>query len=167
MKFSCIFYLLNQETQRIIFGLRIIIVYSCVIYRHIKQVGKYWPKEARKLHLAQAKQQRRKNQSVGIQAVLEPDQVFSSHSNSSSANRNKKGLNNEESFNIIGQQHNSSPNSSCEIVMTQNVFEEEEKIYDNDVRNSKLQVQSSKMFGTKSPTRTQSTEPVLLSVTTV
>ena len=117
--------------------------------------------------MAQAKQQRRKNQSVGIQAVLEPDQVFSSHSNSSSANRNKKGLNTEESFNIIGQQHNSSPNSSCEIVMTQNVFEEEEKLYDNDVRNSKLQVQSSKMFGTKSPTRTQSTEPVLLSVTTV
>ena len=138
----------------------------CVIYRHNKQVGKYWPKEARKLHLAQAKQQRRKNQSVGIQAVLEPDQVFSSHSNSSSANRNKKELNTEETSHIIGQQH-SSPNTSCDIVMTQNVFEEEEKLYDNDARNSKLQVQSSKMFGSKSPTRTQSTEPVLLSVTTV
>ena len=145
--------------------LSIISFYLCVIYRHNKQVGKYWPKEARKLHLAQAKQQRRKNQSVGIKAVLEPDQVFSSHSNSSSANRNKKELNTEETLNIIGQQH-SSPNSSCEIVMTQNVLEEE-KLYDNGVRNLNLQVQSSKMFGSKSPIRTQSTEPVLLSVTTV
>ena len=49
--------------------------------------------------MAQAKEQRRKNQSVGIQAVLEPDQVFSSHSNSSSANRNKKGLKEQDCCN--------------------------------------------------------------------
>ena len=115
------------------------------------------------MHLAQAKQQRRKNQSVGIQAVLEPDQVFSSHSNSSSANRNKKGLKEAETLNIIGQQ-NSSPNSSCEVMMAQNMIEDEEKV---SVNNSMLHVQSSKLFGSKSPTRTQSTEPVLLSVTTV
>ena len=114
--------------------------------------------------MAQAKQQRRKNQSVGIQAVLEPDQVFSSHSNSSSANRNKKGLNEEDTLNIVGQRH-SSPNSSFEIYMTQNTFDENH--CENDGPNSMLQVQSSNLFGTKSPTRTQSTEPVLLSVTTV
>ena len=115
--------------------------------------------------MAQAKEHRRKNQSVGIQAVLESEQVFSSNSNSSSANRKKKVLNSEDNINI-GQ--NESPNSSCDMVMTQMAIDGE-KITSTDnfiIANTKLQVPSI-IFGRKSPTRSQSMEPVLLSVTTV
>ena len=115
--------------------------------------------------MAQAKEHRRKNQSVGIQAVLESEQVFSSNSNSSSANRSKKVLNSEENINM-GQ--NESLNSSCDMVMTQMAIcgEKVNDIDNFNVPNTKLHVPSI-IFGRKSPTRSHSMEPVLLSVTTV
>ena len=115
--------------------------------------------------MAQAKEHRRKNQSVGIQAVLESEQVFSSNSNSSSANRSKKVLNSEENINN-GQTE--SLNSSFEMGMPQMAIDGE-KVNTNDdsnVPDAKRQV-SSIIFGRKSPTRSHSMEPVLLSVTTV
>ena len=131
-----------------------------------EQVGKYWPKETRKVHLAQAKEQRRKNQSLGIQAKLDSHQVFSSNSNSSSANRSKKGLNDEENINIVSP--NASPTFCYETGITQTIADDGNVLSTDmrDMSNSKI-TRPSLIIGRKSPTRSHYTEPVILSVTTV
>ena len=74
-------------------------------------------------------------------------------------------MNSEENINI-GQ--NDSLKSSCDMVISRNA-DDAEKVNGMDninVPNAKLQVPSI-IFGRKSPTRSHSMEPVLLSVTTV
>ena len=116
--------------------------------------------------MAQAKEHRRRIQSVGIQAGSELDQRFSSNSNSSSANRSKKTEHCDE---VKNNDENELSNMPCEEILANKAKEDMQmhKTENPSMYNSNLVVPPSLIIGRKSPTRSTSIEPVLLSVTTV
>ena len=116
--------------------------------------------------MAQAKEHRRRIQSAGIQAGSELDQRFSSNSNSSSANRSKKTEHGDE---VKNNDQNELTNMPCEKILANKAKEDMQmhKTENPSMYNSNLAVPPSLIIGRKSPTRSTSIEPVLLSVTTV
>ena len=103
---------------------------------------------------------------MGIQAGSELDQRFSSNSNSSSANRSK---NTEHSDEVQDNNLKELPNMPCEKILANKAKEDMQmcKAENPSMYNPNLVAPPSLIIGRKSPTRSTSIEPVLLSVTTV
>ena len=119
----------------------------------------------RKVHVAQAKEHRRKNQLACNQTKLEHEPSVSSNLNSSSASKNKTLVDNQ--VNVT--------NSNVESIRQQSGIEVNQKTKDKEpIKGTDHHVISSLrlplspgIFGRKSPPTSHSMEPVLLSVTTV
>ena len=118
----------------------------------------------RKLHVAQANEHRRKKQLACNQTKLEHEQNVSSNSNSSSASKNKTLVDNQNSYKSTGE----SSKKSSEIGVNQQDKDKDPIKGINDYVISSLRLPTPPaIFGRKTPPRSQSMEPVLLSVTTV
>ena len=156
----------------------IIIVISTTSF----QVGKYWPKEVRKMHIEQAKEQRHRKQLAVLQSKLEQAQSsspISSHSPNNTHLTKHVSLQNSTSFsgeNIIANSNSnsiSSPNQSFDS--SSNGRERQHHQHNQgdlmgqsfNANASAKSPTSTKFLNHNPPPKSHSMEPILLSVTTV